>query len=112
MLIEIYIMWHIVAIILFFIAFFTKQEIIWSIILVISGVLMFTSWDIQYYIYEFNATISAYQPVFTHHSYPYLMALNMVFFVLALILGLFDLFDKYGTKFAGEIPEQVKPGFK
>jgi len=30
-----------------------------------------------------------------------MMALNMLFFVLALILGLFDMFDKYGNKFAG-----------
>lgn len=88
-------------VVLFFVAFFTKQEIIWAIVLVISGVLMFTSYNVEYYVYVFNATISAYEPVLQTHSYPYLMGLNLIFSALALLLGLFDLFDKYGGKFSG-----------
>ena len=99
MLIEIFVIFEIVAIILFFVAFFTKQEIIWAIALVLTGMLMFTSWNIEYYVYVFNATSSAYVPTITYHNYPYLMAINMLFFVLSMILGLFDLFDKYGSKF-------------
>lgn len=104
MLIEIFIFFELVAIGLFVASFFTKQEILWAITLVLTGTLMFTSWDIQYYVYQFNTTIGAYQPVATHHSYPYVMAINMIFFVLALILGMFDLFDKYGWKFIGKKP--------
>ena len=58
---------------------------------------MFNSYDIQYYVYQYNSTLAAYQPILISDSYPYLMAINMLFFSLALVLGLFDLFDKYGS---------------
>lgn len=102
MLVELFVFFQIVGIGLFTAAFFTKQEILWAITLVVSALLMFTSFDVEYFVYEWNATIGAYYPVAISYSYPYLMALNMVFFVLAMILGLFDLFDKYGAKLAGK----------
>lgn len=68
----------------------------------VSGILMFSSFNIEYYVYEYNATLAAYQPVAVSHSYPYLMGINMLFFVLAMILGLFDLFDKYGSRLVGK----------
>ena len=60
---------------------------------------MATSWHVETYVYEYNSTIGAYAPVVISHSYPYLMGLNMLFFSLTLVLGLFDLFDKYGVRF-------------
>jgi hypothetical protein len=102
MLIEIFIFFEVIMLVLFFTSFFTKQEIIWAITLVLSGTLMFTSYNIETYVYEFNNTLGAYSPILTTNTYPYLMAINMIFFVLALVLGLFDLFDKYGQKFAGK----------
>ncbi len=102
MLIELFIFFEVVAIGLFITSFFTKQEILWTLTMVLTGVLMFTSWNIEYYVYEYNATISAYQPVITTFNYPYLMGINMIFFSLSIVLGLFDLFDKYGSKFAGK----------
>ena len=98
MLIELFIFFEIVAIGLFIASFFTKQEILWTITLVITGFLMFNSFNVEYYVYEWNATISAYMPVAITHSYPYLMGINTLFFVLAMVLLMFDLFDKYGTK--------------
>lgn len=101
MLVEIFIFFEIIMIGLFFTAFFTKQEILWTLTLVLSGVLMFTSYHIEYYVYEWDSTITAYQPILVSHSYPYLMGINLLFLSLTLLLGLFDLFDKYGSKFAG-----------
>ena len=101
MLIELFIFFQIVVIGLFVAAFFTKQEILWAVTLVLTGVLMFTSYNIEYYVYEYNASVSAYYPVAVTHSYPYLMGINMLFFILAMVLGVFDLFDKYGSRFAG-----------
>ncbi len=98
MLLELFIFFEIVVIGLFIASFFTKQEILWAITAVISGVLMFSSFNIQYYVYEVNISLGAYQPVMTTFSYPHLMGLNLIFFVLAIVLGLFDLFDKYGIK--------------
>ena len=85
----------------FIASFFTKQEILWALTSVVSGVLMFTSYDIEYYVYQYNTTLAAYNPIAITHSYPYLMAINLLFFALALVLGIFDLFEKYGSKFAG-----------
>ena len=98
MLIGLFVFFEIIVICLFVASFFTKQEILWALVLIFSAVLMFTSYTIEHYVYEFNITLGAYQPVLVTHSYPYLMGINMVFFVLAMVLGLFDLFDKYGTK--------------
>lgn len=100
MLIELFIFFEIVALILFGVAFFTKQEIMWALASLVLGVLMFTSYNIQTFVYEYNETTLAYQPVEITNSYPYLMGLNLAFFVLALALGIFDLFDKYGSRFA------------
>ena len=101
MLIGIFIFFELIVIGLFIASFFTKQEILWAITAVFSGVLMFTSYHVETYVYQYNSTISAYSPVLLTNSYPYLMAINMLFFALALLLGLFDLFDKYGGGFAG-----------
>ena len=60
---------------------------------------MFTSWSIEYYIYQYNATSGAYNPVMVTFNYPYLMGINLIFASLSLILGMFDLFDKYGSSF-------------
>jgi len=102
MLIGLFVFFEIVVICLFIAAFFTKQEILWTITLVLSGVLMFTSYYIEQYVYIWNSSLKAYSPVIETHSYPYLMGINMLFFVLAMVLGMFDLFDKYGWKFLGK----------
>lgn len=102
MLVELFVFFEIVAIGIFIAAFFTKQEILWAISLILFGVLMFTSYDVEYYVYQWNATLSAYYPVAVTHSYPYLMGINSLFFVLSLVLLLFDIFDKYGSRFAGK----------
>jgi len=97
MLLELYILFELIMIGFFVAAFYTKQEIFWALSFVLSGILMYSSYSIQYRAYQFNATLAAYAPTTTLVSYPYLMGINMIFFGLALLLGLFDLFDKYGT---------------
>ena len=96
MLTEIFIILQIVMIIIFFIAFFTKQELIWGIVLVLSAVLMITSFNVETYVYEFNSTVGAYEPVITSSSYVYMMGINMLFFGLAVLMGFYDIFEKYG----------------
>jgi hypothetical protein len=99
MLIEIYVFYELIIIALFLLAFFTKQEIIWAITAVLSGVLMFSSYNVQTYVYVYNATITAYEPALQTNHYIYLSWINMIFFVLSMVLGIFDIFDKYGTGF-------------
>lgn len=108
MLIEIFIFLQFIAIGLFITSFFTKQEILWALTLLFTGVLMFTSFNIEYYVYEPNITTGMYTPVTINLSYPYLMGINLGFFVLAMVLGIFDIFDKYGTKMASRYDNNVE----
>lgn len=98
MLVEIFIFFEIIVIAMFIVSFFTHQEVLWAITAILSAVLMMTSYHIEYYIYQFNITTSAYTAVMVTFNYPYLFAINMIFFALSLALGLFDMFDKYGAK--------------
>ena len=98
MLIELFIFYEIIVIGLFFFAFFSHNEIIWFLTAVFGGILMFSSYNIEVNMYVINTTLGAYQPAVISYSYPYLMGINLLFFALALILGLFDMFDKYGVK--------------
>ena len=97
MIIEMFMMYQIIVIVVFIAAFYTKQEILWSITLILSGALMFTSWDIGKYTYLYNTSSNAYAPVVISNSYPYLMGINFIFFGLTLALLLFDIFEKYGV---------------
>jgi hypothetical protein len=93
-----FIFFEIVTICFFLGAFFTKQEILWAITSVFSAFLMFNSFKITTYIYQYNATTLIYDAVLVSNSYPYLVGLNTLFFMLSLVLGIFDMFEKYGTK--------------
>lgn len=101
MLLEIFLFFEIVTIAFFIFAFISKQEVVWALTALFSATLAYNALGVQYYVYEYNATILAYQPVMTTFSYPYLGVINLVFFFLAIAFGVFDLFDKYGTKLKG-----------
>lgn len=66
-------------------AHFTKQELFWLVSVFLSGVLMVVSYNVEL------ATASGIVSL----SLPYLMGINLLFFALSLLLGIFDLFDKY-----------------
>ena len=102
MLIELFIFYQLLVVVLFGVAFFTHNEIIWALTSIISGILMFASYGIEVNTYVANTTSGYYQPLVISYSYPYLMGINLLFFGLALILGLFDMFDKYSSRFAGK----------
>jgi len=105
MLIGIYIFFEIVVIGLFIAAFYTKQEILWALTAIFSGIMMFTSYHIEIAFYTLNSTTNAYEPVITSFSYLYLSGINLIFFGLALVLGIFDMFDKYGRNLPDAEPK-------
>ena len=94
-LLELFIFYQLIVIALFVLSFFTKHEILWALTLISSAMLMMSGYTIEQPIYVHNATSGAYDTVVMTYSYPYLVGFNMVFLSLALILGLFDMFDKY-----------------
>jgi len=101
MLVEIYLIFQIIVFILFFVAYFTKQEVIWGMVVVLAAVLMFTSYTVESYTYDYNVTTGAYDPIKVVNYYPYLSGINVLLFSLALIFMLFDIFEKYGLKMKG-----------
>jgi hypothetical protein len=98
MIIELFVLLQIMALVLFFISFFTEQEILWAIAIVLFGVLSFTSFNVEYSTYEYNVTLYAYQPVVQTFSYPYLMGINILFFSVSLLLFTRDTYYKYWKK--------------
>lgn len=107
MIFELYIFLQVLMVTTFFVAFFTKQEVLWVITAVLSGALMITSYNVEFARYAYDAVLGAYTYGWTTQSMPTMMAINMVFFVLALLMGMFDIFDKYGLSLS-TITEKFK----
>lgn len=95
MLLELYIMYQLLVIVLFFVSYYTRNEIIWLMTLVFSSMIMMTSFGVEVPVYEYNVTTSAYDLVSHTYRYGYLFYLNMMFAFLALIFGFYDLWQKY-----------------
>jgi len=106
MIIELYILMQVAMLGIFFTAFFSKQEILWAVSLVLSGVLMISSYFVEIGAYSFDISTGAYVYQLVTHSFPFMMGINMLFFSLSLLLGMFDLFDKYGISI-GDIKVKV-----
>ena len=98
MIFELYIVFQIVVIGFFIGSYLTKNELFWVITLLLSGFLMFSSYSMQFLVYQYNTTINAYMPVFISQGYPYLMGINLLFFALSIIFGFIDIIDKYGQR--------------
>lgn len=64
---------------------------------------MVSAYNIEYHTYIYSPTSMAYVSTINSVSYPFLMGLNLIFSALSLVLGLFDIFDKYISK--TEAPE-------
>jgi len=93
MILEVYIILLIVTIALFFTAFFTKYVILWALTSIMSAVLILSSWDIEYYMYQYNATIYSYSPTIIHLSYGYMSGIGVALFGLSLVLLFFDIYN-------------------
>ena len=100
MILSLFILLEIVMITSFFIAFFTKEEIIWFVSLVLSGALMVTSYNVE-------IVTKGVVPTLTSYSFPFMMGINFMFFTLTLIYGLLDLYDKYGLSTTGFLKNKI-----
>ena len=102
MLIELFVFFEIVMLAFFATAFFTKNEILWTISLVLTGFLMFSGFTLEVQTYVYNSSINAYQYQIISQYYPYLTGINMIFFVLGIVLMLYDLWSKLSLSNAEE----------
>lgn len=94
MVIEIYLFLMILTIGIFMAAFFTKYVVLWGLSSILSAVLILSSWDIEYYVYQYNATIYSYSPTIIHLSYGYLSGIGVAFFGLSLIFLFYDIYNQ------------------
>jgi hypothetical protein len=73
--------------------FVGKNEIIWVLTSFLSAMLAFQSFAVQTWIYQYNI-LGYYEAVLITNSYIWLAGVNILFFVLSLILGIYDLYEK------------------
>jgi len=84
MLLSLIILFEVVMVGAFATAFFTKQELFWLLSTFLSGVLMIVSYNVEIII----------ENGIYNYPMPYLMGINLLFFALTILFGLFDIFDK------------------
>jgi cobalamin synthase len=106
MLIELFMLLQVLALIVFGVAFFTKQEVIWGIALITFGLLIMTALTIQVQVPVYNATTSSYSISFiSRQEYP-VMAFNIGMFALSLLYFFFDIFDKWGITLGSKMKDK------
>ena len=86
-----FILYQIIALVLFGVAFYSKQEIMWALTLVALGFVMFSSYGVDIVLLNGSVEYLASQ------NYSFIGYFNMAFFGLGMVLGIFDIFDKYGN---------------
>ena len=89
-----FLFFEVVMLILFGIAFTNKNEILWTLCAFLAGLLSFMAFNIETWAYVFDASIQAYVPTLLNNSYIWLMCINILFFVLAVVFGVYDLYEK------------------
>lgn len=96
MILELFIVLQLIMIGFFLTAFFTRQEILWSLTILLSGVLMIASLNVTIKMLIFDTTLNTSVHQYVPHELGYMLAFNLLFFGLGLIYFLMDVFDKYG----------------
>jgi amino acid permease len=102
MLIEFQILLLILAFIFFFLAFFmhgkTNSEIVWVVSVVLFGVMMVASLNVQMLVPVYNETLSAYVTQPYHYQNYAFGGISFMFFSLSIIGAYIDFFEKFGKK--------------
>jgi len=96
MILEVYLFFLVLTIGLFITSFFTHQILLWVLSIVASGVMIVQSYSIEYYVYQYNASIYLYSPVAVQLSYPYLSMFCIGLLGLGLVLLFYDIFNPSG----------------
>ena len=77
---------------LFTSAFYSKQEILWVVTIVLAGILMMSGYSIEY-----HSSYAVKPFIVQSYNIPYLVNINFLFMALAMALFIFDIYEKYGT---------------
>ena len=93
MILDMFVLFQVFAIAIFFLAFYTKQELFWFMSIVMSSIMMINSWNVEVLSYVYNNVTTVYDPTYVVYYYPYLMGINLMFLGLSIIYSLYDIFD-------------------
>ena len=107
MLVSTYILFEVIFISLFFLAWFQKHELLWGMSLVVGAMQMVSAYGIETIGYIWDPTLGAYAMGSFVQSYPYLMGINFMFFALGVLFGISDIVDKYKE---GSVSDPEVPG--
>lgn len=83
MILPLFITLQVFVVVFFIFSYFTKSEVAWAITLVLSGLGMFSSYNLE-------------MPSGAVESDMIFMGINLLFFALSILMLFLDLFDKYG----------------
>lgn len=97
MLLEFYLLFQFSMFIFFALAFFFKSELFWALTGLKTFMLMYSSLAINIKQLAFDTATNSIVTQYTVHSFPFLLYFNLMFFLLVLVFGLLDVFDKYST---------------
>jgi hypothetical protein len=90
MILETYIFIECLALLFFLIGLFRRMILSWVISLVLFGAQVMSSYSITNYVYTIQINGSTVATTFTN-SYPEMAYINMLFFAVALIIGISDM---------------------
>jgi hypothetical protein len=91
MILELFLTLQLGIILLFIAGFITHNEIIWCVSIILAMLLYTNAYNIQYHSFASPLEVVAY-------SYPFIAYFNAMLGLVSLVMGLFDIFDKYGLR--------------
>jgi hypothetical protein len=94
MLMELFILFQLALFIFFLVGFITHNEIVWASTAILGALTSYCSLSIQYYVYEVGKTA----PYLAQFSYPFIAYFDGMLAIIAIVMAIFDVFDKYGSR--------------
>ena len=95
MLVEMYIFYSVLALLVFATGFYSKQPILWVIAMVLFAFITVSSFHIEDTEYVYDSSTLSYTAQHTSYSYAYLSTINIMFFILAMIMFVYDMFIQW-----------------
>lgn len=93
MLIELFILFQLITVGTFVFAYHNNQVILWLLTMVLSGMLMLSSYGIEKTVYVWNATTAFYDVSTVVYSYPALFGINFAILALSLLYFFQDMWE-------------------
>jgi hypothetical protein len=91
MIIEIFILLQVFTIILFLIAWYKQEPMMWVMAFIFSSINIFTSYNVEYVVMTFSKGVLAQNIISI--SYPVVSYINMIFLAASIIMFFWDIYN-------------------